>query len=244
MGNIKAHSRLSASSSSRWLKCPGSVKLIDIAPKEQSHPSAAIGTAVHKLCENLVLSTYSDLMFDLDKMLDTYIDDILITKEMINSARMFLSVVDESVNDGDEILVEERISLSYIHPEMFGTSDIIIKHKDTSITVIDYKNGTWPVSAKDNPQLMYYFLGARDRDPCIGGCIKIVQPNSRDGDMVKTAHVTKEDIDKWEAVFKSASSQVDLGTPLAKGEWCRFCPAKKICQLHGALPVNPLAKDS
>lgn len=228
----KYHSRLSASSSSRWMKCAGSIKLIDTVDPDPPHPSALEGTVAHKLCEDLIIGSFKDEPFDIDTCLGTDIDGITVDAEMIAGARTMLTVVEDSYQDGDEIFLEERLSLEYIHKEMFGTCDVVIKHQDTSITVIDFKYGRWPVDPKENSQLIYYLLGARNEQSCIRGTLKIVQPRCRSGEAIKTWTIERDQYLAWEDKFKLASAAVDIGTPLVKGEWCRFCPAKKVCHLH------------
>lgn len=228
----KKHSRLSASSSSRWLNCPGSVNLSDGIEPEQIHPSAIEGTVAHGIAEKLIISRLGGDRYDLMAMENAVISNVTVTKEMLNAAEIMSDVVESSCENGDEVFIEERISLAYIHKEMFGTSDVFIKHKDESITVIDFKYGTWPVDPKNNSQLIYYFLGARNETRCPGGTLKIVQPRSRDGNVIKSWAIDNDTYIKWENIFREKSKQVDLGTPLVKGEWCMFCPAKKVCRLH------------
>lgn len=240
---MSAHSRLSASASSRWLNCPGSVKLHDGLPEEIPHPSAKEGTVAHKLCEDAITAYFTDQPFDLSSLLDTYIDDVLIDDEMISAVKIMLVEVDEAYQDGDELYLEERVTLEYLHKDMFGTSDVIIKHNDTSVTVIDFKYGKWPVDPTENSQLIYYFLGARAQMPCSKGTLKIVQPRSRDGVVVKSWVFERDQFEVWEKKFAEAARMADIGTPLKKGDHCRFCRAKPLCPLH-AKRASPSTKSS
>lgn len=228
----KAHSRLSASGSHIWINCPGSVKLSESAPHQSPHPSAKEGTIAHKIAEDLLISTLQGKEFDVDWLLDTDIHDVTVTQEMIDGAKLMLNTVLNSFDDGDDVYIEERVDLKYINEEMFGTADVFIKHKNSSITVIDYKFGRIPVDPEENPQLMYYFLGARNQYPSIGGILKVVQPRSKDMDKVRSWQFTEDRFLHWEKIFKSASESARLGTPIVKGSWCKYCRAKPICKLH------------
>lgn len=229
MGNV-AHSRLSASGSSRWLNCPGSVKLSD-GIKDESSFAAKEGTVAHKIFEEMTTAYFTEKPYDTKSLLGSVIDEITVDLDMIDGATLATNEVIKSYTDGDELYLEERVDLFYIHKEMFGTSDVIIKHKNNTLTIIDFKYGKWPVDPKENSQLMYYFLGARQEMPIDGGVVKIVQPRSRDNIFIKQHEVTRDDYLRWEDIFKKQSALVDIGTPLVKGSWCRFCLAKNQCPL-------------
>ena len=52
----KAHAKLSASSSERWLNCPGSIALIDKAPPPRESKYALEGTTAHECMEKMLLN--------------------------------------------------------------------------------------------------------------------------------------------------------------------------------------------
>ncbi|MCC6271584.1 MAG: DUF2800 domain-containing protein, partial [Microbacteriaceae bacterium] len=178
------------------------------------------------------ISTLNGKDFDVDWLIYTDIHDVTVTREMIDGAKLMLDTVLNSFNDGDDVYIEERVDLKYINPEMFGTADVFIKHQDSRITVIDYKIGRIPVDPEENPQLMYYFLGARNQYPSKGGTLKVVQPRSKDMEKVKSWEFTEDRFLHWETIFKSAAESANIGTPLVKGSWCKYCKAKPVCKLH------------
>lgn len=233
------HSRLSASGSHIWLNCQGSVKLSEGIKDESSH-AAREGTVAHKLGEDAIKAHFLNENLDLSVISGTYIDDVYVDLEMVAAVKILVDVVHESYQDGDELFLEERVSLTYLHKDMFGTSDIIIKHQDTSITIIDFKYGKWPVDPTENSQLIYYFLGARNEARCIRGNLKVVQPRSRDGVVVKSWTLEQDQFERWEKKFAEAARMADIGTPIVKGSWCRFCRAKSLCPVvsPGASPLK------
>ena len=54
MGAVNTHSKLSPSSASRWINCPGSIKLIAQCPESETSVHAAEGTVAHDLGEQRV----------------------------------------------------------------------------------------------------------------------------------------------------------------------------------------------
>jgi CRISPR/Cas system-associated exonuclease Cas4 (RecB family) len=231
----KAHSRLSASGSSQWLACPGSVKLSEKAPPKVTHPSAQVGTVAHYVCEVGLdrLLDKSDASFQ--DMLGEEINGIFVDRPMIIGAEIYVNFIadlyDKSV---DKIEVETRLTLEHIHPDMFGTADCVLIKANGHVHVIDYKFGTFPVKAKENSQMIYYALGAiKKMDTTPTACtITIIQPRSSDGEQIKSWDFPKDQFEVWEKKFKTASEMADIGTPLVKGKHCQFCQAKPICTLH------------
>ncbi len=229
---MSEHSRLSASSSSRWIKCAGSIKMSEGVDQPPPHPSALEGTVAHKICEQALTAHLNAQEFNYDELIGTTTDEILIDREMLNSVKIFVEFVTGLLSPGDTLKLEQRVSLSYLHKDLWGTSDVIIEHASGSISVVDFKYGKWGVAAKDNSQMIYYFLGARDDRNISIGNLHIVQPRSSDGKKIKSWAIDKDGIAKWENIFRSKAIEADLGTPINKGDWCRFCPGKIKCPLH------------
>lgn len=227
-----AHSRLSASGSSIWLACPASVKLSEKAPPKTTHPSALVGTVAHSVCESALAFALGNAKNSHAEMLGEEINGIFVDREMINSADIYVDFIMSIYADGDDIKIEERVTLEHIHPDMFGTADCIITKADGSIHVVDYKNGQYPVKVKENSQLIYYALGAMKNHTPDYCTINVVQPRSSDGDMIKSWTFPRDQFAKWEQEFKSKAEMADIGTPMVKGKHCLFAACKAICPLH------------
>jgi hypothetical protein len=107
---------------------------------------------------------------------------------------------------------------------MFGT-----------LRVYDYKNGRTPVSAENNPQLMYYALGAlgASNDLFVDKVvITIIQPNAmNDDDVVKKWTITAEELYDWanDVLRPGAERTTDANAPLLEGDHCAFCEAAAFC---------------
>lgn len=228
----KDHSRLSASGSAIWTNCPGSVKLSETAPPRDPHPSAMEGSIAHEVAEvavNLLLGLSNDSHHDL---IGEIRSDVVIDRAMIIGATLYAEFVASIYQQGDTIDLEKRVTLEHVHPDMFGTADCIIKKQDGSIHVIDYKYGTWPVSAKQNSQMIYYAIGASKEYTPPYVTLNIVQPRSKDGKTIKSDRIEKEQMYMWERVFREQAKLADVGTPIVKGKHCMFCPALPVCPMH------------
>jgi hypothetical protein len=152
---------------------------------------------------------------------------------------------------GCEILVEHRFHLKELHSDLFGTSDAIVWNPDTrTLHVFDLKYGAGvAVEVEENPQLMYYALGAllETKYPAKRISMTIVQPrcDHRDGP-VRSKEIGVVDLVDWSAdlmdaveAVEQANSDFDrIGKTLPVVEWetdyllqgdhCRFCLANSI----------------
>lgn len=214
------HSKIGASSMHRWANCPGSVRLSKDIPSKTSI-YAEEGTQAHELAAKILLkekhdvSTFSDE--DLDAVM-TYVDHVR-----------------DLISKGTHHFIEQKFSLEEFHPNLFGTSDAIVYDaKSRSLVVVDYKHGKGiPVEVKNNPQLMYYALGALKtlNKPCESIWMTIVQPRCFHVEgAVRSQHITPWDLLEFAndlVDFAKATEKEDA--PLIPGHYCRFCPAANIC---------------
>lgn len=173
------HAKLSASGSSRWLNCPGSVAAEDAIPESElgpkSNPAAREGTAAHKLGEMCLRekchaedyldwviavpfdedneATPEEIMLPNRKGLDKELYDIYtVDHEMCEAVQMYLDEVRGWLDgfDDAELLVEQNYDLSWIHPECGGTADAVVSEEFGTLVVTDYKHGRGvPVYIRD-----------------------------------------------------------------------------------------------
>ena len=237
------HSRLPASSATRWLNCPGSVKMRELFPSESSS-YAQEGTLAHALAESLLngipsgcryrnlwsdiwdfYENHSELDDDgaaMEKYIESYVDYV---KELFNAAKK---------EDASAILLtEQRVDYGEYARDSWGTSDaIIIANKH--MTVIDLKYGKGvPVDAPNNPQLRLYALGAWAGYKQIYEVEKITtviaQPRLSH---ISTETLTADELRTWgETVILPASKRIDEHPDEChSGDWCRFCPGAGACK--------------
>lgn len=210
------HALLSASSSHRWLECPPSAVANEAYP-DQETSFANEGTLAHEVAE-AVARTGRYSMTNADKS---------ITTEMVECAGEYADYIEEQKKSNNAIvLLEQRVDFSPWVPDGFGTCDCIII-QDETLTIIDYKYGQGVmVSAKDNPQMKLYALGALN-DYGIAMDVKrvemhIFQPRLNN---ISTDSVTVEELMAWaeKTVKPTAEKAIKGKGPYKPGEHCRFC---------------------
>jgi hypothetical protein len=250
-----AHSPFGGSVASRILRCPASVGLVAKVPAQLRKASvyADRGTALHAAMALLL----DDSGHSLEDLAGKTIDGYTIAGDDIeNALRPAFAYVDALLDaPGAEFFLECRVAFPTI-AGAFGTADLIVRIGST-IYVIDFKFGVgvrvrarYPHGAEDvlNAQLMFYAAAARhslrEFFAGVGNVVlAVVQPMSTEIDaaMVSSVAVTHAELDEFIAAFRAACTQALSPAPrLARGTWCRFCPARPICPAHTA-PLLDLA---
>ena len=153
------HSRdFSASASSRWLNCPGSV--VAVRQYENRGSSAAQeGTAAHQLGEIGLKENLTDV--ELQTYVGKYLSDapdVVIDKDMVDYIQGY---VDYCRSFQGDHFVEVQVSYEHVVGGGFGTSDFIaVDPLSKTVYCIDLKYGKgFEVSAVDNTQAQLYALG-------------------------------------------------------------------------------------
>lgn len=249
----RAHAILGASSSHRWIECPGSIGLSEGVENEQTE-FAREGSAAHEVAERCLIEGVDAEVFE-GELIEGYdateeFDAIYVDDNMAVAVQQYLDTVrqdftlaidDWDLSGGDpdgepEMLVEERFDLSHVYDGMFGTNDSLVfmparKH----LIVYDYKHGQGiSVEVERNPQLMYYALGAltgkyNNRDIETVELV-IVQPRCmhRDGP-VRRWTTTAEDLHEFRSELIAAAKATEAKNATFKaGDWCKFCPAAAV----------------
>lgn len=248
----RAHARLNASSSHRWMMCPPSVKLSEqFEDKPSSY--AEEGTFLHELCE-LKLHRY---LGDMDPALielqyaehrdnDFYSDEAeTVTDEYVDFCIETIEAVRLSCPD-PLIMVEHRLDYSDYVPDGFGTGDLIIV-ADGVLEVIDFKGGRGVrVEANRNSQLMLYGLGALlEFDPLYDihqVRMTIVQPRLSN---LSSFEMEADDLIRWAEteVRPKAMLAYEGKGEFCAGEWCRFCKARYTCRKRSEYHMSLAARD-
>lgn len=236
------HAALGASSSHRWMECAGSVRLSEGIP-DSSSPYAREGTAAHELAAECLTRGGNAADRVGDTITVTEQEDgedveypIEVTEEMATAVQTYVDAVREKAAMGNVVRIETRFDLSPLDPPapMFGTADAVIyRREDKHLFVDDYKHGQGViVEAENNPQLMYYALGAvvdlQAKPDEI--TVTIHQPRGRTDETVRGWTFSWDDLLAFKKeLFEAAARTQEDDAPLNPGDHCRFCPALPVC---------------
>ena len=234
------HATLSASSSFRWINCPGSVRLAAQFPAGSSEYAEA-GRLAHEIAEYKARSyflepvakrTYTAKLNKYKK--DPYYDPGMesATEDYLD----FLKTIAISFETTPFIALETRVDYSTVAPDGFGTADCLIIGEG-QMHVVDYKNGAGvSVEAEHNTQMQLYALGALQTYSAIFGDsiqlihLHIVQPHAGG---VKSWSLLRGELEKWADQIAKPAAQLALSGDgdCRPGPWCdkTFCPARAIC---------------
>lgn len=225
---MRKHARLSPSSSSRWINCPGSVLLSEQVPRRPAGPAAEEGTRIHQLAEE----NLRDRLLQGPKAPEA--EDPRWQQVVDDYAAVIADLVGRSVDP--ELLIEHRVNP--LIPQCVGTADAIILDSN-SVTVVDLKTGMRPVEP-DSPQLRIYALGALALKP-LADTVTTVVVQPRLPDPVRTRTFDAEELRDWrvEVALPAARSALQPGAPFSPSEEaCRWCPASGMCKAQQELVLQ------
>lgn len=224
MSQKSEHALLSASSSSRWLKCTPSARMSEQF-KNNDTDFTREGTLAHSIAERILKGKSVDTTKITPAML-----------EYVKSYTDFCIAERDKYPDG-LMLIEQHINLSKYVPKSFGTADCLILSKSKKcIDVIDFKYGRGVlVEAKRNTQLMLYGLGCLEIARANGIEVEkvfctIFQPRLQN---VGTYILSRQELIEWgESIMPTAIKAYYGDGKTNAGDWCRFCPAKVRCRSY------------
>ena len=232
--NERAHAILGASSSGRWLKCPGSVRLNEQAPPQKFSEYAALGTAAHDLAEKVLKTKTKNAIDYKGKKINSFEVDL----DMIQAVQVYVDLIREE-SKGFEVDLEKRFSLEWLHKGMFGTNDASFGEPFGTLNIYDYKHGAGiAVEAENNTQMLYYALGAsydpdtKDLEDYEEIRMVIVQPRAfhEDGP-IRSWTISRDELLEWKEKIKAgAIATEDPNAPFnPSDDACRWCNAAGFC---------------
>lgn len=243
------HAKLSASGSSKWINCPGSIVLENNFPETDSDYTLE-GRLAHSVAE-LKLTKYFKKGIGPKKFkaqMDEFKKSEYWNKSMDDYTDDYFTFVKEKAlayPDKPFVEIELKVDYSNIAPEGFGTCDCVMLHGD-ELHIIDLKYGTGvKVEAKDNTQLMLYALGVYNMYSIIYSMktihLTIVQPRLNNFD---THTINLDELlafgERIKPIAKEAFNDSDK---LAVGDHCKFCKAKSKCRARAEAMFKPVEEN-
>jgi hypothetical protein len=243
----RAHAKLSASGSKRWLTCTPSAQLETQFPDSTS-AFAEEGTWAHEYAELLL----TDYLFKMDlklfkRRLDNVMAETFASEENYEAVESYVAFVQGRIQQAKAqdksaiVLLEQRLDFSEWVPEGFGTGDVVIISNGI-LEIIDLKFGKGvQVDAKGNTQLSMYALGAWNEYSMIYDIervrITIVQP--------RLNHVSMDEFDlaqllTWAEFTVKPKAQMAMNGEgeFVPGDHCRFCKARFECRARAQIAIE------
>lgn len=273
----RAHAKLSPSGASRWKNCPGSI-LMESSVGDSSSDAANEGTAAHELAawclEDVSRSPDHMLGRVIDITADTTALRFLmggaphegdtnrwpVTDEMVESVETYVDYVRSRAG---ELTIEERLDMTHVHPDCWGTGDALVYDPaEQHLYVIDLKYGRGVlVEVEENNQLSLYGSGAAKRFHNRGVktiSLVIIQPRAvhEDGP-IRSETITAAELSARERKLQNAAMEVDrartqlptmvhgdwLKEFVFAGDWCRFCKVGATCPVRAQQAMEDAAAE-
>lgn len=240
----RAHAKLSASGSEKWMTCTPSAHLEDQFVDEGSE-FAREGTFAHEIFE-LALKTYLYMVPEAEAhaRYAKLKQDPFWSQEMQDHVKNAVDVVKARIEEARErckdpvFMVEQRLDFSEWVPEGFGTGDFVII-TDGLIEVLDLKYGKGiRVDAENNSQMRLYGLGAYNELSMLYDTTEvrmtILQPrlDNYPSETLSTNALLEWAYDKVVPAAKLAWEGQGMFVP---GDHCNscFCKARFQCKARG-----------
>ncbi len=236
------HARLGASSASIWMTCRAAPGMWGDRERKGSIYTAE-GSVAHLLAHSELIGDYS---FRVGQKVEHEGFEIEVTRDMLDAVTVYVEEIERlSGMDPDFHILETKVHLDELWngappPEpIFGTVDAAFVVGDT-LYVRDLKYGKGvAVEVTDNPQLLFYGLGALFAMPTeVRSAVKwidtgIVQPRCHHADgPVRSIKIALDDLMTWGRTLREAVDEIAdeaAEHQLVTGKHCRFCVASGAC---------------
>ncbi len=219
--NDREHARLSPSTAERWFNCPGSLRL-SRGKRSTSGPAAIVGTEAHEYA--------SEILLEKSKLGDIPDNDM---RSSVKRYVTFVEDLEEGYGGEFEYLVEERVDLSHLGGDCWGTMDYASWVVGGDLYVCDYKHGLVTVEAQDNKQLKIYALGILEEIGYDFEYIYLVIAQPRAAHVngpIRSQRVTPAHMKVFKTKLKEAIEETkNENATLTAGSWCQYCPAIGHC---------------
>jgi hypothetical protein len=241
---MSEHARHAPSSASRRRACPGSLIMSERYPETEETEAAKEGTAAHEVMAHLLEHARQEALLPIGHVCS---NGVQVTEEMQLGASLIARDVWAVMlaNPGGELRVEQRVDISVIHKDCWGTADVSY-YVPGRLWEWDYKFGHGFVEVYENWQLIEYVAGELERigingmsDQMLTVSMRIVQPRCYHPEgQIREWKVTAADLrGHFNEARSFEAAAAEPMAPLTVSEECDYCPARHACTAlqHAAL---------
>lgn len=240
---MSEHAILAPSSAAIRIHCAGSRALEATYPETEPSQASLDGTAAHWAAAELLAG----------RLIDTgqiAPNGVMLTDEMVEGAELYVADISTTMMQfpGFKPVIEERIDISVIHPECWGTPDAWI-FKPYHLVVWDFKFGHRFVDAFENWQMIEYVAGILERVGITGVSdqkttveFRIVQPRCYvGGGPIRTWTVLASDLrGAFNQLRLAEEKSLDPNALCTVNEHCRDCRGRHACQAAQRAAYNAM----
>jgi hypothetical protein len=237
------HARLSPSSASRWMNCPGSLAMEERSSPQKDNEYSSEGTAAHSLASKALTDGRHSCEDYVGKKMPNGWE---VTEDMAEDTQIYVDEILKYAQKGD-LLVEQKLSIEHLtgEPGAEGTVDAsIIVEEEELLIIADLKFGRGvAVHPEENEQIMTYALAALKQFGmlCKFKKVKLVIIQPRVLNQPAEWECSVEDLNIFAKKLKEAATlafyvaekyknkEVPLQYLHPSEDSCRFCRAKANC---------------
>ena len=230
------YSPLPPSSAARRVACPGSKYLEESYRSDERSPSAFEGEAAHWLAMSLL--TPSPVLHA------TSPTGEILTQEMYEGAKLWQETVLDTAPSSSQLHIEERLDISFIHPDCWGVPDCWFYDKaQNRLYIFEYKYGRKAIEVFENWQMLEYAAGilaghvitevSAEVFSSIEVFFVIVQPRAHHNYLGKVREwsVPVNSLDPYFKVLRETEAEASSDKAMCRpSPECNYCAARHVCR--------------
>lgn len=230
MSSDPAHAPLAPSSAARWHQCGRSPSLETAYPEDEESEAAREGTAAHwHLAERLQGREHP-----VGAIAE---NGVPVSREMMDHVEPLIEAVHQAC-PGVEVHVEQRLHMTAVHPDNWGTCDIYLVDQAASmIHVWDFKYGHGYVDHERNWQMIDYAQGVIEAHGLAPGAFSVsmtvYQPRCfHRGPPLRTWTISGEEHARYVNELHMAAKLVSPNAAAVTGPECKNCRGRVVCEAN------------